>query len=38
MYLIRLDASDAATVTGYVEHADSMLEQMERMLSGEYPC
>jgi hypothetical protein len=38
MYLIRLDAADPDAVVNYVEHADAMLEQMERMISGTYPC
>lgn len=38
MYLIRLDACQAATVVEYVEHAETVLDQMQRMVSGEYPC
>ena len=38
MYLVRLDAADPASVLTYVEHAEAVLDQMQRMVSGEYPC
>ena len=38
MYLVRLDAADPASVLSYVEQAETVLDQMQRMVSGEYPC
>ena len=38
IYLIRLDAAEPASVLGYVEHAETVLDQMQRLVSGEYPC
>lgn len=38
MYLVRLDAADPASVLSYVEQAEAVLDQMQRMVSGEYPC
>jgi hypothetical protein len=26
------------SVLGYVEHAETVLDQMQRLVSGEYPC
>jgi hypothetical protein len=38
MYLVRLDAADPASVLSYVDQAEAVLDQMQRMVSGEYPC
>jgi hypothetical protein len=38
IYLIRLDAAEPSSVLGYVEHAETVLDQMQRLVSGEYPC
>ena len=38
MYLVRLDAADPASVLSYVDQAEAVLDQMQRLVSGEYPC
>lgn len=39
MYLIRLDAADPSSINGYVDQAESVLEQMQELLMlREYPC
>lgn len=38
MYLVRLDAADPASVLSYVDQAEAVLDQMQRLISGEYPC
>jgi hypothetical protein len=38
MYLIRVDAADPSNVIGYVRQAESVLEQMQGLMLGDYPC